>query len=63
MDRNPVVAGRFYQGTPDSLQDEIKRFVDAESPKERVIGMVSPHAGYFYSGPVAGATFSRVKFT
>src|SRR5208283_3361131 len=33
-----------------------------ESPKMDAIGVVSPHAGYIYSGPVAGAVFSRIKF-
>ena len=30
--------------------------------KEDVIGLVAPHAGYIYSGAVAGAVLSRVKF-
>jgi len=37
-------------------------FVDEKAVKEEVIGLVSPHAGYIYSGPVAGAVISRVKF-
>ncbi|MFA4837608.1 MAG: AmmeMemoRadiSam system protein B [Dehalococcoidia bacterium] len=62
MDRNPVVAGRFYQGTPSALRAEIEKLIDKRAPKEEVIGLVSPHAGYVYSGPVAGATFSRIQF-
>ena len=62
MKRNPIVAGKFYPGTPTSLQAEIERLIDADAAKERVIGLVSPHAGYAYSGAVAGATFSRVEF-
>ncbi len=60
--RNPVVADQFYPGTPSSLKAEIERLIDEKAPKEEVIGLVSPHAGYIYSGPVAGATISRVKF-
>jgi len=40
----------------------IEGFVDKEAVKEEVIGLVSPHAGYIYSGPVAGAVISRIKF-
>jgi len=62
MDRNPIVAGQFYSGTSTALQAEVEGLIDESAPKEEVIGLVSPHAGYVYSGPVAGATFSRIKF-
>ena len=62
MIRNPVVAGQFYPGTASSLGSQLSRLIDEKAPKEEVIGLVSPHAGYMYSGPVAGATFSRIKF-
>ena len=62
MIRNPVVAGQFYPGSPDQLRSMIKGLVDEKAVKEEVIGLVSPHAGYIYSGPVAGATISRIKF-
>ncbi|MBI4303479.1 MAG: AmmeMemoRadiSam system protein B [Chloroflexi bacterium] len=62
MNREPVVAGQFYPGSPDRLRAMIKGMVDEKAAKEEVIGLVSPHAGYVYSGQVAGATISRVKF-
>ena len=62
MIRNPVVSGQFYPESPDRLRAIIKGFVDEKVVKEEVIGLVSPHAGYIYSGPVAGAVISRVKF-
>jgi hypothetical protein len=40
----------------------IEGMVDDKAKKEEVIGLISPHAGYIYSGPVAGATISRTKF-
>jgi len=40
----------------------IQGMVDEKAEKEEVIGLVSPHAGYVYSGPVAGAVMSRIKF-
>ena len=62
MIRNPVVAGQFYPGSPDQLRSMIAELVDEKAVKEEVIGLVSPHAGYIYSGAVAGATISRIKF-
>ncbi len=62
MVRNPVVSGQFYPESPDQLRAMIKGFVDEKAVKAEVIGLVSPHAGYIYSGPVAGAVMSRVKF-
>ena len=62
MIRKPVVAGQFYPGTSSQLKAMIEAFVDEKVAKEEVIGLVSPHAGYVYSGPVAGAVISKVKF-
>ena len=62
MIRNPVVSGQFYPESPDQLRAMIEGFVDEKAVKEEVIGLVSPHAGYIYSGPVAGAVISRIKF-
>ena len=62
MIRNPVVAGQFYPGTASQLEAMIEQLVDEKAVKEEVIGLVSPHAGYIYSGPVAGATISRIIF-
>ncbi len=62
MIRQPAVAGQFYPGSPGQLKEMIGGMVDAEADKEDVVGLVSPHAGYIYSGPVAGATISRIKF-
>jgi AmmeMemoRadiSam system protein B len=62
MIRNPVVAGTFYPGSASLLKQKISEFIDEESAKEDVVGLVSPHAGYMYSGPVAGAVISRVSF-
>ncbi len=62
MIRKPAVAGQFYPARENDLQEMIRGMVDETAAKEDVIGLVSPHAGYIYSGPVAGAVFSRVKF-
>ncbi len=62
MSRQPVVAGQFYPASASQLRVMIEKMVDDTAEKEDVIGLVSPHAGYVYSGPVAGAVISRVKF-
>ena len=62
MVRNPVVAGQFYPASPDGLRKMIESMVDDRAEKVEVIGLVSPHAGYIYSGGVAGAVISRIKF-
>ena len=62
MIRAPIVAGQFYPAAATQLREMIETFIDEKADKEEVIGLLSPHAGYVYSGPVAGATISRVKF-
>ncbi|MBE9483037.1 MAG: AmmeMemoRadiSam system protein B [Chloroflexi bacterium] len=62
MIRNPAVSGQFYPASPSQLKVMIESMVDEEAVKEEVIGMVSPHAGYIYSGRVAGAIVSKIKF-
>jgi AmmeMemoRadiSam system protein B len=57
MIREPVVAGQFYPASASELKAMIEGIVRPE-----VIGLISPHAGYIYSGPVAGAVISRIKF-
>ncbi len=62
MIRNPIVAGQFYPGSPVGLKRMIETMVEPEAEKVEVMGLVSPHAGYVYSGFVAGAVISRIKF-
>lgn len=54
--REPAVSGLFYPDDPKTLRKLIQRFLDeAQAPEKmgEVIGLVSPHAGYIYSGSVA----------
>ncbi len=62
MIREAAVAGQFYPGWPDELKETIQYMTARDAAKIDAIGVVSPHAGFIYSGPVAGAVFSRVKF-
>lgn len=61
MVRNPVVAGQFYSGAKDPLMREIEALIDLNAKKEDAIGVVSPHAGYTYSGPVAASVLSAIN--
>ncbi len=62
MIREPAVAGQFYPGSASELRAEIESMIDPEAEKEEAVGVVVPHAGYIYSGAVAGAVLSRIKF-
>ncbi len=61
MVRDPVRAGQFYQGTKNSLLREVESLIDRTAKKEDAKAVVSPHAGYMYSGPVAGSVLSSIK--
>lgn len=61
MIRKPAVAGRFYPESRQELTRLIKSLVDLKAVREDVMGAVLPHAGYVYSGAVAGATISRMR--
>ena len=63
--RRPAVAGRFYPGDPDDLRAEARGYLsETNTPNQtpvRALGCIAPHAGYVYSGHVAGAVFARVE--
>lgn len=59
--RKPAVAGQFYPGIEGSLRKSIEKMVTKVEKKIRAIGIVSPHAGYMYSGPVAGELYSNIE--
>jgi MEMO1 family protein len=61
MVRNPARAGQFYAGSKNALLSEVEALIEPKAKKENVIGVVSPHAGYMYSGAVAGSVLSSVK--
>ena len=59
MIRQAAAAERFYTGNPIILREEIKTYVTNAEPRP-AIAVVSPHAGYPYSGKTAGAALSEV---
>jgi AmmeMemoRadiSam system protein B len=75
MERQSPIAGSWYEGTEDGLRDQIKGLlldkkygpgrdplVDTEQKiqDESIIGIISPHAGYVYSGSTAAHGFSKM---
>lgn len=58
--RKSVVAGQFYPETKDRLLKMLSGLTE-KVKKEEVLGAMSPHAGYIYSGGVAGKVLSRLK--
>ncbi len=62
--RHPVVAGSFYTASPSRLSAEIDRYLQNASKKgltEKPIGLISPHAGYMYSGQVAAHAYKQIQ--
>jgi AmmeMemoRadiSam system protein B len=60
--RLPAVAGTFYPDDPAELRIVVDDYLDAapkggETPK----ALIAPHAGYIYSGPVAGSAYAEVR--
>lgn len=60
MVRSPAVAGQFYPANPSILEKEVSSYTK-EVKRENAIGVIAPHAGYIYSGKVAGGVYSRIN--
>ena len=62
MLRLPAVAGRFYSSDPEELTALVRKYAmpQPDTPPRRVKACLVPHAGYMFSGYVAGAVFSRI---
>ena len=71
MIRKPAVASVFYEGSKGALKTQIEECythqlgpgrlaVKPSRAKGKILGMVSPHAGYLYSGPVAAWGFCHL---
>ncbi|RLI15538.1 AmmeMemoRadiSam system protein B, partial [Candidatus Bathyarchaeota archaeon] len=69
--RHPCQAGAFYAGTAESLKKQIENCflhklgpgkipeVAKDGPR-KIVGLVCPHAGYMYSGPVAAHAYYQL---
>lgn len=59
--RRPLAAGSFYPSSQEELRNRIETLIDKEATKLDIISCMLPHAGYMYSGKVAGETVSRIN--
>ena len=66
--RTPAVAGRFYPSRADELLRDVRRYISSTDTDSAgaglpiaAVGCVAPHAGYIYSGGVAGAVYARLE--
>ncbi len=61
MARRAVVAGQFYPARSAQLEKELSSLLAPVTKKYDAIGVVAPHAGYIYSGSVAGTVYASLK--
>src|SRR5512135_3458806 len=59
--RYPAVAGRFYPHQPAALLRDLHAYMAVGGEKVRALGCIVPHAGYMFSGHVAGAVYARLE--
>ncbi|HOO45825.1 MAG TPA: AmmeMemoRadiSam system protein B, partial [Deltaproteobacteria bacterium] len=62
--RKSIIAGSWYPDIPDMLRDDISRYMEkASTPEipEKPVAIISPHAGYMFSGGVAGYAYRSVS--
>ncbi len=65
--RTPAVAGAFYDARPERLERDVRDYLagvaggGATPDPAPAFGAIVPHAGYVYSGPVAGAVYARLR--
>ena len=62
--REPALAGSWYPGEPEILSRDVKRYLEnakQEKVAGEIVALVSPHAGYMYSGQVAAYAYQLVE--
>lgn len=61
--REAAVAGSFYPADPGALRGALEGMLDAVqvAPEAAPAGLIVPHAGYMYSGPVAATAYARLR--
>jgi AmmeMemoRadiSam system protein B/AmmeMemoRadiSam system protein A len=62
--REPALAGSWYPGDPAILSRDVKRYLENAKKvrvEGQVVALVSPHAGYMYSGQVAAYAYKLVE--
>ena len=61
--RYPVVAGSFYPGNAEVLESAVQKYLDYAPPRPDIdpVALVAPHAGYVYSGGIAGHSYKLLE--
>ncbi len=62
--RPPAVAGTFYAADSKKLHNQLKDFfakTPSKKPSGKLVGLIAPHAGYYYSGSVAAHAFNMLE--
>ncbi len=61
--RKAEVAGQFYTDNAKKLREHINHFISINNQfsENKPIGLIAPHAGYYYSGHVAGAAYKQIR--
>lgn len=55
------MAGRFYPGRREDLRSSVDRLLAGAGPGDAAVAVVAPHAGYVYSGQIAGLVYGSVQ--
>jgi AmmeMemoRadiSam system protein B len=59
--REPAVAGAFYPGTATELEHELQQLMTVSEERHQLLACIAPHAGYVYSGGVAGELYGHLE--
>jgi MEMO1 family protein len=62
--REPAVAGAFYPDNPEVLSRDVRRYLEnakQEKLEGEIVALISPHAGYMYSGQVAAYAYKLIE--
>jgi len=62
--RKGAVEGSFYQGSKEVLTRNVDSYIDQAKvapPAKSLFGLIAPHAGYIYSGPIAGFSYKLLE--
>ena len=61
MQRQSAVAGQFYSGSASELRSDLAKLIPLTEVKKRVFGIIAPHAGFMYSGAIAGKVYAAIE--
>lgn len=61
VQRQPAVAGQFYSGNSIKLRSDLASLIPEAQGQQKVAGIIAPHAGYVYSGAIAGQVYAAIE--